>query len=40
MSVINEKFLVNTRGFTDLVDITQNVKSLVYNHNIKIRRRK
>ncbi len=35
MSVINEKFLVNTRGFTDLVDITQNVKSLVYNHNIK-----
>lgn len=35
MAVINEKFLVNTRGFTDLIDITQNVKSLVYNHNIK-----
>ncbi len=35
MAVINEKFLINTHGFTDIIDITQKVKSVVYNHNIK-----
>ena len=35
MVVINEKFLINTKGFTDIIDITQKVRSVVYNHNIK-----
>ena len=35
MAVINEKFLINTKGFTDIIDITQKVRSVVYNHNIK-----
>lgn len=35
MSVLNDKFLINTKGFTDIIDITQKVKSVVYNHNIK-----
>lgn len=35
MAVVNEKFLINTRGFTDIIDITQKLKSIVYNHNIK-----
>ncbi len=35
MTVITEKFLINTHGFTDIIDITQKVKSVVYNHNIK-----
>lgn len=35
MTVYTEKFLINTRGFTDIIDITQKVKSAVYSHNIK-----
>ena len=35
MTVYTEKFLINTRGFTDIIDITQKVKSAVYAHNIK-----
>lgn len=35
MTVLNEKFLINTRGFTDIIDITEKVKSAVYKHNIK-----
>lgn len=35
MTVLNEKFLMNTKGFTDIIDITQKVKSVVYNHNVK-----
>lgn len=35
MTVYTEHFLINTRGFTDIIDITQKVKSAVYNHNIK-----
>jgi secondary thiamine-phosphate synthase enzyme len=35
MTVHTEHFLINTRGFTDIIDITQKVKSAVYNHNIK-----
>lgn len=35
MAVYTENFNINTRGFTDIIDITQKVKSAVYNHNIK-----
>lgn len=35
MGVISEHFLINTRGFTDIIDITQKVKSIVYQHGIK-----
>lgn len=35
MTVYTEHFLMNTRGFTDIIDITQKVKSAVYQHNIK-----
>ena len=35
MTVYTEKFLINTHGFTDIIDITQKVKSAVYKHNIK-----
>ncbi len=35
MAVYTENFTINTRGFTDIIDITQKVKSAVYNHNIK-----
>lgn len=35
MAVYTEKFTINTKGFTDIIDITQKVKSAVYNHNIR-----
>lgn len=35
MTVINEKFSVNTKGFTDIIDITQKVKHAVYNHSLQ-----
>jgi secondary thiamine-phosphate synthase enzyme len=35
MTVLNEKFSINTKGFTDILDITEKVKSLVYKHSIK-----
>ena len=35
MTIICEKFTVHTKGNTDIIDITQKVKSVVYNHNIK-----
>ena len=35
MTVYTEHFSINTRGFTDIIDITQKVKSAVYQHNIK-----
>ena len=35
MTVINEKFTVNTQGFTDIIDITQKVKHAVYNHSLQ-----
>lgn len=35
MGVITEHFSIHTQGFTDVIDITQKVKSVVYNHNIK-----
>ncbi len=35
MTVINEKFNVNTHGYTDIIDITQKVKHVVYKHNLE-----
>ena len=35
MAVYTEHFQINTKGFTDIIDITQKVKSAVYSHNIK-----
>ena len=35
MAVYTENFTMHTRGFTDIIDITQKVKSAVYSHNIK-----
>ena len=35
MTVYTEHFLINTHGFTDIIDITEKVKSAVYKHNIK-----
>lgn len=35
MTVYTEHFTINSRGFTDIIDITQNVKSAVYQHNLK-----
>lgn len=35
MTVRSEKFQINTKGFTDIIDITQKVKNDVYKHNLK-----
>lgn len=35
MTIINEKFVVNTKGNTDIIDITRSVQSFVYNHNVQ-----
>lgn len=35
MTVINEKFVINTQGFTDIIDITKNVKNSVYRHTLQ-----
>ncbi len=35
MTVINEKFSVNTKGNTDIIDITQKVKNVVYRHSLQ-----
>ena len=35
MTVINGKFSVNTRGNTDIIDVTQNVKNVVYMHSLQ-----
>ena len=34
MTIINEKFSISTRGNTDIIDITDNVKNLVYRHSL------
>lgn len=34
MTVINEKFQVHTKGNTDIIDITDNVKNIVYRHSL------
>lgn len=35
MTIINEKFVVNTNGFTDIIDITKNVQNSVYRHSLQ-----
>ena len=35
MTIINEKFVVNTKGNNDIIDITRSVQSFVYNHNLQ-----
>jgi len=35
MTVINEKFTVNTEGNTDIIDITKHVQNCVYQHELK-----
>ena len=35
MSIINEKFVVNTKGFTDIIDITKMVQNYVYRHSLQ-----
>ena len=35
MTIINEKFTVNTKGNTDIVDITRQVQQVVYSHSLQ-----
>lgn len=35
MAIINEKFTINTKGFTDIIDITRNVQNSVYRHSLQ-----
>lgn len=35
MTIINEKFVVNTKGFTDIIDITKSVQNSVYRHSLQ-----
>ena len=35
MTVINEKFIINTQGFTDIIDITKNIQNSVYRHSLQ-----
>lgn len=35
MTVINEKFVINTNGFTDIIDVTKNVQNSVYRHSLQ-----
>ena len=35
MTIICEKFTVHTKGKTDIVDVTNEVKNLVYRHSLK-----
>lgn len=35
MSVINEKFMINTEGNNDIIDITKHVQGCVYQHALK-----
>lgn len=35
MTLINEQFTVHTKGNTDIVDITDNIKHAVYNHSLQ-----
>mgnify|MGYP001783578673 FL=1 len=35
MTVITERFSVNTQGFTDIIDITQKVQNAVYRHSLQ-----
>jgi len=35
MTIINEKFVVQTKGFTDIIDLTKNVQNSVYRHSLQ-----
>ncbi len=35
MTIICEKFTVHTKGNTDIIDVTNEVKNLVYRHSLK-----
>ena len=35
MTIINEKFTVHTKGNTDIIDITNDVKNIVYRHSLQ-----
>ncbi len=35
MTVINEKFLIHTKGNTQIIDITRQVQNAVYRHNLQ-----
>lgn len=35
MTIICEKFTIHTKGNTDIVDVTNEVKNLVYRHSLK-----
>jgi secondary thiamine-phosphate synthase enzyme len=35
MTIINEKFVINTNGFTDIIDITKNIQNSVYRHSLQ-----
>ena len=35
MTLINEKFTVHTKGNTDIVDITNDIKNIVYRHSLQ-----
>lgn len=35
MAVINERFVINTQGQTDIIDITKNVQNSVYRHSLQ-----
>ncbi len=35
MTIINEKFIVHTKGNTEIIDITRNVQNCVYKHNLQ-----
>lgn len=34
MTVFNDKFTINTKGNTDIIDITKYVQNIVYKHNL------
>lgn len=34
MTIISDKFMLSTKGFTDIIDITNNVSELVLKHQI------
>ena len=35
MTIINEKFVVHTKGNTEIKDITRQVQNAVYKHNLQ-----
>ena len=35
MPIINEHFIIHTRGNNDIIDITKQVQNCVYQHELK-----